>query len=317
MTKQEPISNWEIELEKRAEKAGVAFSQLVKVIAKLRHPEKGCPWDLQQTHQSLRQFMLEEAYESVQAMSEQNSDELQGELGDVLLQVVLNAQLMSDARTGDIVGIIDSLIDKMIRRHPHVFEKWDEKSVGDHKQRVSIEDLHIQWAAIKAQEKKLKQNNELRKASVKLDAIESVFEPMRNFGGPANSHAYKIGKIAEKIGFDWGSISDVLCQVESEVEELKQEIPQSTTQRNFSVLSMKDKASVYEELGDVYFSLAQLSRHLGVDPEVVAAAGNQKFLKRFALVEELMQEKGWSSTHMDSNSWESLWTEAKKKQRER
>lgn len=314
---------WENELKQRAESAGKAFAELVKTIAMLRHPTKGCPWDLQQTHQSLRQFMLEEAYEAVEAMTANDPVELTGELGDVLLQVVLNAQLLTDEKTSSIVQIIESLKAKMIRRHPHVFEKWDHSETD---QAPTIEKLHEQWAEIKAQEKQNKDDRSSDQKETSAAFSQAIFSSVSRFAGPATTHAYKIGKIAHKIGFDWAEVNQVIEQLDSELDELKEAISLLKTHHAESTRSGGDlselenasdrlETALSEELGDVYFSLAQVCRHLGFEPEVMAAGGNTKFLNRFGILEAIMREKNWLVDQMDSQSWELLWQEAKNREK--
>ncbi len=285
MSQDNQTTQWHKELAERANGAAAVFSDLVKTIAALRHPETGCPWDLKQTHKSLRKFMIEEAYEAAEVMDSDDYEGLIGELGDVLLQVVLNAQLLSDAGKGDIIKVIETLSEKMKRRHPHVFTEQDRN--------LTQKELHRQWNAIKAQEK--------AKSNIEANVKSSVFVEAEKVRFPAGVQAAKIGKIASSIGFDWANPMEVLAQVQSELDELKSELTAKKTK----------KENVELELGDLYFSLAQLSRHLGHDPEVVASKGNQKFLKRFAKVEMLAENKGLIIEELGQERLEKLWTEAK------
>ena len=286
MSQDNQTTQWHIELAERANGAAAVFSDLVKTIAALRHPETGCPWDLKQTHKSLRKFMIEEAYEAAEVMDSDDYEGLVAELGDVLLQVVLNAQLLSDEGNGDIIKVIKTLTEKMKRRHPHVFTEQDRN--------LTQKELHLQWNAIKAQEK--------AKAISKTDAKSSVFAEAEAVRFPAGMQAAKIGKIASSIGFDWANPLEVLEQVQSELDELRSELTAKKTKNE----------NVELELGDLYFSLAQLSRHLGHDPEVAASKGNQKFLKRFAKVEMLAEHQGLNIEQLDQARLEKLWGEAKR-----
>lgn len=276
---------------------GTLFQELVDVVARLRDPKTGCPWDLKQTHQSLRRFMLEEAYEAAEVMGQMSEGEssppkpadeaareLVDELGDVLLQVVLNAQLLTDAGQGDVKQVIRSIRDKMIRRHPHVFAPTEGAS-------LSPEEVKRRWQIIKAEEKG-------QDPSVK----KSVFQEAKDRSFPATLQAAHIGKVAEKIGFDWLQPSQVLEQLEDELHELREEMQAQDI----------DRSRLLHELGDVYFTLAQLARHLGCDPEVAAQEGNLKFLRRFAKVEALAQSQGIDPEMADPDELEALWQQAKK-----
>jgi MazG family protein len=270
---------WQKELEERAQAAGQIFAEFVKTVAALRHPDRGCPWDLEQSHRSLRRYMLEEAYEAAEAMLGTDEGHLLEELGDVLLQVVLNAQLARDHGKGDIREVVQSINSKMIRRHPHVFGEL----VGKEMDRSAIKS---NWDKIKAEEKSKSKTKE----GYFADCAKII---------PSLSQAYKIGKRAHLIQFDWVSVQEVLDQCKSELLELEQEIPGG------------DRDRLSDEMGDVFFSLSQLSRHLGIDPEIAAYQGNLKFLKRFASMEELCQLRGWNVASLSRDELESLWREAK------
>jgi MazG family protein len=274
---------WQKELEERAAEAGRIFSDFVKTVAALRHPLQGCPWDLEQDHKSLRRFMLEEAYEAAEAMFGTDEAHLLEELGDVLLQVVLNAQLAHDKGRGDIRDVTSSINSKMIRRHPHVF--GDLAGQG-----IDQAEIKSNWEKIKAREKALKQH----KAGYFADTAGII---------PALTQSSKIGKRAHTIHFDWDSPADVLKQCQAELKELEQE------------MGGADRERLHDELGDVFFSLAQLSRHLGVDPEVAAQQGNLKFLRRFAAMEEICKLRNLEVTQLTRDELEGLWQEAKSQER--
>ncbi len=267
---------WEAELEERSEKAARLFKEFVKTVAQLRHPVRGCPWDLEQTHLSLRRYMIEEAYEAAEHMTgSAQSAELIEELGDVLLQVVLNSQLTVEAGSGDIIEVVRSIRDKMIRRHPHVFAPTEKP--------LKSADVVDQWAVIKQQEK---------------PKATSVFAKARKVT-PALTQAFEIGKQAHKIAFDWQKPTEVLDQFKSELAELEHEI------------HAQDEPKIAEELSDCFFSLAQLSRHLGYEPEDIAHRGNLKFLKRFDKVEALAKAEGLDVTTAGTAKLEELWLKAK------
>jgi MazG family protein len=274
---------WEKELEERAAEAGRIFSDFVKTVATLRHPVRGCPWDLEQDHKSLRRFMLEEAYEAAEAMLGTDEAHLLEELGDVLLQVVLNAQLAHDKQKGDIRDVTASINSKMIRRHPHVFGDLAGKGIDQ-------AEIKSNWERIKAKEKAVKQH----KLPYFADCAKVI---------PALTQGYKIGKRAHTIHFDWDTPADVLKQCQAELKELEHEMVGA------------DRDRLHDELGDVFFSLAQLSRHLGVDPEVAAQQGNAKFLRRFAAMEDICRLRNLEVTQLTRDELEVLWQEVKSQER--
>lgn len=260
-----------------------AFARFCETIAALRHPQTGCPWDLQQDYVSLRRFMIEEAYEAAEAMASGDASAIRDELGDVLLQVVLNSQVAKDSGHFDVVDVIESINAKMLRRHPHVFGDDDAKAAG-----------HVpgKWEAIKAAEKATAGASP---AGVFAEAAKVQ---------PASRQALKIGKIAGKIRFDWDSPQEVFAQVRSEVDELAAELTTSAL----------DKIKVAEEIGDVMFSLVQLCRHLELDPEVTALDANRKFLRRFAALECLANERRIDATKAPRHVLEELWKDVKRRE---
>lgn len=269
--------------------AAEAFQKFCETIARLRHPVDGCPWDLQQNHESLRRYMIEEAYEAARVMAgadknDHESRELCEELGDVLLQVVLNAQVAADRKSFKVEDVIRSIDEKMRRRHPHVFGSEAQR------QERQMDSIKSNWEVIKADEKKSK--------SGVSDSGEGFFSGIKGY--PSTIEAYEIGKRAAKIKFDWNSPAEVLAKLLSEVEELKEEWEKG------------DRSALLAELGDIYFSLAQFSRHIGVDPEVIALDGNRKFLDRFSKVEALAKKRGIKIPDADQSTLEALWDEAKK-----
>lgn len=275
--------------ETKKNKAAEAFADLCKTIAALRHPETGCPWDIKQSHETLQPYMLEEAYEAVQVMKADGKQELCDELGDVLLQVVLNAQVASDDGRFDIVDVVKNIDQKMIRRHPHVFK-------DDESNKISIDQLHSQWQKIKDEEKSSGQKPpEENNYFVKKEVYKVR---------PSTSQAVKIGKLAKKIGFDWRQTDEVWQVLKSEVDEVEQELKKDP----------QDKTRIAEELGDLYFCLAQLCRHLDLDAEIVSQQGNEKFLNRFQKLEKIAQEKSISVEEASTDTLEGLWLEVKKRE---
>ncbi|MBP6218420.1 MAG: nucleoside triphosphate pyrophosphohydrolase [Oligoflexales bacterium] len=269
----------------RFDNAKELFAQFCELVATLRDPIKGCPWDLSQTHQSLMKFLVEEAYEVSAAVQEDDPAKICDELGDILLQVVLNAQLGADAKTFTIDQVIQAIHDKMTRRHPHVFGTEEEK------QERELSQIYKRWYEIKKAE-----NPKAEASFMQQQKVHKIF--------PATSQAAKIGSVAQRVGFDWDETDAVLQQFFSEVKELQEEWQLSATREN--------KARLQEEIGDVYFSLAQVCRHLDLDPEMTASQGNQKFLKRFAAMEDLVAKQGKHISNLRKDEWEELWSEVKK-----
>ncbi|MFK7824684.1 MAG: nucleoside triphosphate pyrophosphohydrolase [Oligoflexales bacterium] len=262
------------------------FTKFCETIAMLRHPEDGCPWDIKQTHKTLRRYMIEEAYEASNAMGGDHHDSICDELGDVLLQVVLNAQIAADNGHFNITDVIKSIDNKMRRRHPHVFQK------AEHSGKVDLDSLHRQWHKIKDQEKGNKSSSE-----------DSVFAQKKvEKVHPATSQANKIGYIASDIRFDWSNSQEVFDVLKSEFLELEQAWNES---------DKNDRSHVLEEIGDVYFSLAQLCRHLKEDPEIIAQEGNNKFLRRFAGLESLAKKKGIQLFQASREQFLQLWKDVK------
>ncbi len=222
------------------------LEQLIKTIKILRSPE-GCEWDRKQTHKSIRQNMLEEAYEAVEAIDEGNDEHLKEELGDVLLQVLLHSQIAQDENKFDIQDVSKMLNDKLIHRHPHVF--GEKKNIKDTNEILST------WEKLKAQEKKERKKT--------LDGIASTL--------PALLKAMKISKKAVREGFEWKNKQQVLDCFLSEIKEFQ---------------NAKTQEEKEEEMGDILFSLVNVARWENIDPETALEKANKKFIKRFNILEE-------------------------------
>jgi MazG family protein len=261
-----------------------SFGDFCELIRKLRDPVSGCPWDLKQSHQTLAKYMIEEAYEAATVMKENDPAKMCDELGDVLLQVVLNAQIATDEKTFDIDDVVQSIHNKMYRRHPHVF--------GTEAEREAREIPHImkRWEEIKHSERAPNETS----SYMEQEGVYKVF--------PATSQASKIGKAARKVNFDWTKRDQVFDVLIGEIQELKVEWLKS---------DKKLSPELYSELGDVYFSLAQLCRHLDLEPEMVAMDGNHKFLKRFEWMEAKAKSRGQKISDLDAGTIEDLWKRAK------
>jgi tetrapyrrole methylase family protein/MazG family protein len=257
------------------------FESLVEIVAHLRGPD-GCPWDREQTHLSLAPYAIEEVFEFVEALESKNSDPtefaLKEELGDVLFQVVLHCQLAKERQAFDIHDVLEILNEKMVRRHPHVF--------ADTKAETSDEVLK-NWEQIKKQEKEKKQITETPSFQLPPQL-------------PALQKAYKIGKKTEKLNFDWNNSQEVLLKVKEELNELEQTISGESTERQ------------EEELGDLLFAIAQLARHLKIEPESAARKANNKFETRFFAMLALAKTKGLNFNELSIIEKEKLWQEIKK-----
>ena len=252
------------------------LTRAVEVFKRLRDPESGCPWDLKQTHESLLKYLIEESYEYVQAVENKSTQGMQEELGDVLLQVLLNAQVAKDEGLFDIEDVAKTLADKMINRHPHVF--------GD----VGVEssdEVVANWQKLKVKEKGKK------KYHISIDDVYA----------PALSAANTIGAKSQAVNFDWDKIEDVMAKVDEELIEVKEEIKLDP-----------NSGKTFEEIGDLLFSVAQLARHLKIDPELALKEANKKFVKRINKVEELVLSDGKQMQELTTEKLEEYWSKIKK-----
>jgi tetrapyrrole methylase family protein/MazG family protein len=260
------------------------FSSLLKVVEFLRGPD-GCPWDKEQTHQSLTRFAIEEAFELGEAIDGGDVEEMKGELGDLLLQVVLHSEIARQEKRFDVFDVIATLNEKMVRRHPHVF--------GDVKVKNSGEVL-ANWSQIKAAEKGQK---------------EFVFDiPVAL---PSLIRSQKIGEKTEKIGFDWDSPAAVWDKVKEEIGELEKELHSLGDHESVDA-SAANLARIEGEIGDAFFSLAQLARHLGLDAEQCSRKANAKFETRFAKMRELVKVAGKDWDKLGNDEKEKFWQLAKR-----
>ena len=256
-----------------------AIQRLIDVVAQLRDPTTGCPWDLEQTHASLVPYVLEEAHEVADAIRQGSDAEMKEELGDLLLQVVLHAQIAREQQRFDLNAIAEGISDKLIHRHPHVF--------GDAVASTSDE-VRRSWEAIKLQE----QAEALAGSSSPLsDRLRTKVR-----GLPALAGAMTISKKAAKAGFEWEDIDGVWAKVHEELEELKQAVRSG------------DRGHAQEELGDVLFTLVNVARWCQLDPEEGLAGTNHRFLDRFSRVETAL---GGDLQGRSINELESLWQQAK------
>jgi ATP diphosphatase len=262
--------------------------RLIDIMAALRDPVSGCPWDIQQTFASIAPFTIEEAYEVVDAIERGATEDLREELGDLLLQVVFHARMAEEAGLFDFGGVVEAITAKLVRRHPHVF--------GD-AGRLTSDEVKGLWGRIKAEEKRAKlasaaPNGEATEA--KRGALDGV--PLSL---PALSRALKLQEKAGKVGFDWNDVRAVLEKIKEEILEVEAEIAEG------SALAQSN------EVGDLLFAAVNLARHLKVDPEAALRSANAKFERRFGHIETRLAESGQTPKSSSLDEMERLWVEAK------
>ncbi|VGM96133.1 Nucleoside triphosphate pyrophosphohydrolase [uncultured Avibacterium sp.] len=256
-----------------------SIQDFVQLIAKLRDPNGGCPWDLEQTYQSMIPCLLEESYEVVEAIEQQNTANLREELGDLLLQVVFFSQLAKEDKLFTFDDVVNGVAEKILRRHPHVF--------GEEKAHNEQEALS-HWNKVKAEENKTRQSI--------LDNIPHAF--------PALMRAEKLQKRCAKVGFDWDNVQPVIAKVQEELQEVQAELARP----------QQDQTKIEEEIGDLLFSVVNLSRHLKTAPEEALRKANQKFERRFRQLETLAKQQGKSLQTSTLAELDLLWDEVKKQE---
>ncbi len=259
---------------------GEGFDSLVALIARLRAPG-GCPWDREQTHESLKSMTIEEAYEVVEAI-DASDDDLCGELGDLLLQVVYHAQIASEEGRFDVGRVIARVTDKMTRRHPHVFAGVRADTPGE---------VLRNWEAAKAVERAASRGE--------AGAASMLDEVSRSL--PAIMEAYQMTTKVARVGFDWDSAPSVVEKVAEELKELREALSAPAP----------DHHEVQDEIGDLLFTVVNLARLSGVDPESALKAANRKFRRRFAHVEAGLRARGTTPADSSLEEMEALWQEAK------
>jgi ATP diphosphatase len=265
------------------------ISRLIEIMAALRDPDSGCPWDIEQDFASIAPYTIEEAYEVADAIARGDLDDLRDELGDLLLQVVYHARMAEEAGDFSFGDVVRAITEKMIRRHPHVFGDERARSAGMAKG---------MWEKIKAQEKALKREARLARGHAAedhgggyLDGVPLAF--------PALTRALKLQEKAARVGFDWGEAEPILAKIEEEIGELRE------------AMASGDQASVKDEFGDLLFSIVNLGRHLKLDSEAALAGTNEKFRSRFHFVEDALKASGNSLEGATLDEMEALWQQAK------
>ena len=264
------------------------ISRLIEIMAALRTPVTGCPWDLEQDFKSIAPYTIEEAYEVADAIERDDMAELKLELGDLLLQSVYHARMAEEADLFDFGDVVEGITAKMIRRHPHVFGDEEARSAGMAKGA---------WERIKAKEKaelaearRAHGLEDERKASL-LDDVPRAL--------PVLMAAIKLQAKAGRVGFDWNDPHAVIAKIREELDEVEAELEEASPQR------------LHEEIGDLLFAVANLARHMKVDPDGALRSANEKFRTRFAYIEENIARTGHTMESADLETMEALWVEAK------
>ena len=257
------------------------IQRLLDIMARLRDPDGGCPWDREQDFASIAPYTIEEAYEVAEAIAHQDEEELRDELGDLLFQVVFHARMAEERGWFGFDDVVEAICDKMVRRHPHVF---GDEEVADAREQTEA------WELMKARERARKQQDSGVLAGVSLAL-------------PGLTRARKLQARAARIGFDWPEQSGVLAKVHEELQEVEQALENGTTE------------AIEEELGDLLFAVVNLARHREVDPEAAVRAANSKFMRRFQRMELWAQESGNDLSGLGLEAMDALWEKAKQEER--
>jgi len=260
--------------------ASRSIDELLALMAQLRDPQRGCPWDRAQDFSTIAPFTIEEAYEVAEAIAQGSAVQLRDELGDLLFQVVFHSQLAAERGWFDFAAVTAGIHDKLVRRHPHVFAEGETRSDGDDF------NLAAAWEAHKAAE---------RAAGGAHGALADV--PLAL---PALARAAKLSRRAARVGFDWADEMAVRPKIAEELRETEEAV------------AAADPEAIEEELGDVLFALVNWARQLKVDPEQALRQANRKFERRFAAMETLIAQRGLEAGELSPEAWEGLWNEAKK-----
>jgi ATP diphosphatase len=266
------------------------INRLLEIMAALRTPGSGCPWDLEQNFATIAPYTIEEAYEVADAIARGDLDDLREELGDLLLQVVFHARMAQEQGVFDFGDVVDTLVEKLLRRHPHVF--------GDARG-LTPEAVKSLWEQIKSEERaeKRQRTGDANGAGVAAPAGALAGVPVAL---PALTRALKLQGKAGKVGFDWNDPHAVLAKIREEADEIEAE------------LARGDRAAAAAEVGDLLFAVVNLARHLDADPEAVLRVTNRKFERRFAAIEQALGERGKTPTDATLAEMDELWNAAKK-----
>jgi ATP diphosphatase len=266
------------------------IDSLVEIMAALRTPGSGCPWDLEQTFETIAPYTLEEAYEVADAIARKDLGDLRDELGDLLLQVVFHSRMAQERDAFDFGDVVLAITEKLIRRHPHVF--------GD-AGNLPVETVNKLWERIKAQERSERAARRDDAAPLRRGALGSV--PV---GLPALSRALKLQQNASKVGFDWNDPHAVLAKIREEADEIE------------VAMSRPGSNELLGEIGDLLFAVVNLARHFGIDPEAALRTANIKFERRFEAVESSLAREGRTAQQSTLEEMDALWEAAKAEERE-
>jgi len=266
--------------------------KLLEIMAALRDPQTGCPWDIKQSFKTIIPYTLEEAYEVADAIENDDMNELKSELGDLLFQVVFYAQMAKEQGDFDFDDVVEAVSEKLINRHPHVFGDVNRNKKNKFNDVESNEaELNEAWENSKAGERNNQAEIKKNKKALILDGVAKAL--------PALKRAQKLQKRAAREGFDWPNVEPVLSKIEEEIQELREAMQQ------------KDQQHVIEETGDVLFSCVNLARHLNVDAEESLRRCNQKFEQRFGFIEKVLKDENKSFKSCSLDDLEDLWEQAK------
>ena len=271
-----------------------AFDDLVSIVSRLRGPD-GCPWDQKQTHESLKPYLIEEAYEVMEALDRNDSNQLRQELGDLLLQILLHAEIEEELHNFSIGQVLTTLSQKLKRRHPHVF---DSNRVTE--QTLNAEQVLNQWEKIKQAER-----SEKGKTDSMLDGVPASL--------PALLRAYQVQKRAARVGFDWNKPEQVIDKLDEEIQELREAANHHENEK--SLLSKKQENAAFHaiehEFGDVLFTIANLARFLTINPEEALRKSCNRFIHRFVNMEQQAAAAGKDLQQLTPKEWDDFWETAK------
>jgi ATP diphosphatase len=263
------------------------ISRLLEIMARLRTPGSGCPWDLEQNFATIAPYTIEEAYEVTDAIARGDLDDLRDELGDLLLQVVFHARMAEEQHAFAFGDVVEAITAKMIRRHPHVFTDKDG--------RLTPSDVKGAWDRIKAEEKAERASRRPAEEVSHHSLLSGV-----KAGQPALARAMELQRRASRVGFDWNDPRAVLHKIREEADEIE------------AALDRGDADELREETGDLLFALVNLARHIGTDPDLALRSTNAKFERRFGYIEHTLAAQGRSLEGASLDEMEALWNEAKK-----
>ncbi len=265
------------------------IARLIEIMAALRDRETGCPWDIEQTFETIVPYTIEEAYEVAEAVGTGDRDDLRDELGDLLLQVVFHARMAEEAGHFSFGDVVQAITTKMIRRHPHVFARSDADTP---------EAVKAQWATIKAEEKA---ERAARRAARGITEMSGLLDGVRH--GPVLTEALTLQEKAATVGFDWSEAAPILDKIEEEIGELRAALAQGAAEK------------VRDELGDLLFAVVNIGRHVKADPEEALRSTNAKFRRRFRHIETVLAEEGEDIAAATLERMEELWQDAKRLER--